>query len=155
MMRVVTVDSIMRTDVVTLSMNDTFGGGLDTIADRRIRSLPVVDDKGIYRGTFDLLNIWEILLPRAALLASQSVPDLSFLSGSRENLVQKLNEAAPRPISEFLDNDKTFILYPDTPVEEAILLLYRRSAPLPVVDRKSRKLLGVVTAWEILQLLRR
>ncbi len=144
----------MRTDIVTLSMNDTFGGGLKTMAEQRIRSLPVVDDKGIYRGTFDLFDIWEILLPRAALLEENSVPDLSFLSGSRELLVEKLNEAGPRPISEFLDDDKTSIIHPDAPVEEAILLLYRRSTPLPVVDRKNRKLRGVITAWEILQLLR-
>ena len=41
-------------------------------------------------------------------------------------------------------------LKPDTPLAEVLLLLYRSSNTLPVVERPSGKLLGIVTSQGIL-----
>lgn len=149
-----TVDHLMNPDPVTTSLDQTFAGALQTLLERRIRSLPVIDSAGAYRGMFDLYDIWELLLPRAATLESKPVADLSFMAGSADELRRKLREAGPRPIAEFLNDEESPSIHPDTPVEEAILLLFRRNAVLPVIERKSRRLLGIVTPWEILNSLR-
>ncbi|MBI3777529.1 MAG: CBS domain-containing protein [Gammaproteobacteria bacterium] len=149
-----TVESVMNKDPVTVSSTDTFGHAFQLLVERRVRSLPVVDDGRIYRGMFDLYDIWKLLLPRAALLDGDSLRDLSFIPGSREQLRDKLREAAQRPITDFLDADQAPAIYPKTTVIEAILLLHRYGGNLPVIDPKTRQLAGLVSAWEILELLR-
>ncbi len=140
----------MNRQAATLPLSETFGGAFRILTERRIRSLPVVDGEGVYRGMFDLYDIWRVLLPKAATLGGDALRDLAFLPASPEQLREKLQEASNRPVSEFLDDEKTPSVPPEAPVKEAILLLYRHGGNLPVVDRQSRKLVGIVSAWEIL-----
>jgi CBS domain-containing protein len=149
-----TVQEVMNTDPITTSLNSNFGEAFRTLMDRSVSSLPVVDADGVYRGMFDLHDIWQLLLPKAALLAMDSLPDLSFMADSQKEMQQKLNQAASRPVSQFLNGVESPVVHPHTPVKEAILLLHRHGGILPVVDRKSRRLLGVVAAWDILEKLR-
>ncbi|MBI4906186.1 MAG: CBS domain-containing protein [Acidobacteria bacterium] len=148
-----TVDSIMNRNPKTVPMTETFGGAFAILMDLRIDSLPVVDTNGIYRGMFDLEDIWELLLPRAAMLGLKSLTDLAFVSDAKEAMHQKLQDAGARPVSEFLDAQVQPV-HADTPVKEAILLFYKHQGDLPVVDRASKRLLGTVSPWEILQALR-
>ena len=148
------VQDLMNRNVVTLSPNDTFSHAFALLNERQLRSIPVADDRGVYRGMFDLYDIWKVLLPKAATLRAVAVTDLSFLSGTPEGLREKLQAAAGRPVTEFLDDEKSPSIHPEAPLSEAILLLYRSGSTLPVVDRQSRKLLGVVSAWEVLRTLR-
>lgn len=144
------VQDLMNKNVVSLSMNDTFGSAYRLLTERRIRSLPVVDEQGVYKGMFDLYDVWRVLLPKAATLDADSVRDLAFMTGSEDQLREKLRLAADRPIRQFLDDERAPSIPGDAPVKEAILLLHRHGGNLPVVDRQSRKLLGIVSAWEIL-----
>ena len=41
-------------------------------------------------------------------------------------------------------------LHPDTPIINAVLLLYRTRTYLPVVDEGTGRLLGVVSTWDVL-----
>lgn len=145
-----TTKTIMNATPVTLSMHDTFGRAFHRLMELRVRGLPVIDPDGHYRGMFDLYDIWEILLPKAALLNHKSVEDLGFLSGNADALQEKLADAWDRPISDFLDDDHSPSICPDSPVVEAVLQLYKHGGNLPVVDSKSRKLLGIMSPWEIL-----
>jgi CBS domain-containing protein len=149
-----TVQEVMNTNPITASMTSNFGEAFRTLMDREVSSLPVVDADGVYRGMFDLHDIWALLLPKAALLAMDSLPDLSFMADSQKEMQQKLSQAANRPVSQFLDGVESPVVHPHTPVKEAILLLHRHGGILPVVDRKTRRLLGVVSAWDILEKLR-
>ncbi|MDX1981510.1 MAG: CBS domain-containing protein [Bryobacteraceae bacterium] len=145
-----TVSSLMNTNPITVTLEDTFGGALDILLKHRVRSLPVLDSNGIYRGMFDLYDLWELLLPRAALLEGKRIADLAYMPGSEEMLREKLGNAQARSIVEFLDDQESPAIYSDTTVIEAILLLHRRGGNLPVVERQTRKLVGIVTPWEIL-----
>jgi CBS domain-containing protein len=149
-----TAQMIMNTDMVTLSQGDTFGKAFEMMVDRHISSLPVVDAQGLYKGMVDLYDVWQVLLPKAATLDSEFMQDLSFISGSKDKLKEKLEEAAARPVSEFLDGKEITPIHPDTPVQEAIMLLFRRGGCIPVIDKQSHKLLGIVAPWEILDPLR-
>ncbi len=147
------VSTIMNPNPVTLPLSETFGGALRLMRDRRIRVLPVVDTNGVYKGTFDFADVWKTLLPKAVLLGMDSLQDLSFVSDAKEILHEKLAEAEGRPIGEFLDFPVEPI-HPDTPVKEAMLLFYQHDGDIPVVERKTNRLLGIVTPWEILDALR-
>lgn len=146
------VQDVMNKEVVCLSADETFGTAFQTMTARRFRSLPVVDSSGAYLGTFDLYDVWEVLLPRAATMNADSLalPDLAFMPASPEQLREKLAEAGNRSVREFLANRTAPTISPDASVKEAMLLLYRHNGTLPVVDPKSRKLAGVVSAWELL-----
>lgn len=148
-----TVGSIMNREPATVPLSENFENAFCMLRDRRIESLPVVDSEGIYKGMFDLTDVWELLLPRAILLRMQSLTDLSFVSDAREALQEKLKEAGPNRIVDYLDANVEAV-YPETPVKEAIFLLMEHPGNLPVVDRGSRRLLGIVSPWEILEALR-
>lgn len=149
-----TAQMIMKTDIVTLATSDTFGRAFQLMVDRRIRSLPLVDAQGVYKGTVDLYDIWQVLLPRAATLESEFMQDLAFISGSKEKLKEKLDEAAALPVTEFLHGKEVEPIHPETPAQEAIMLLFKHNGNIPVVDRHTHKLLGIVSPWEILDPLR-
>ncbi len=87
------------------------------------------------------------------MLGMKSLTDLAFVSDAKDVMHEKLLEAGPRPVSQFLDAQVQPI-HPDTPVKEAILLFYKHQGDLPVIDRATRRLAGTVSPWEILQALR-
>ena len=149
-----TVSTLMNAAPATIGPEATFGDALHVLIEQRIRSLPVVDSAGTYRGMFDLYDVWKQLLPSAVLVQERFLEDLSFFSGTQQELEDKLTSASPKPITGFLDDTQSPAIHAETPVEEAILLLFRHERALPVVDKKTHRFLGIVTAWEILDTLR-
>ena len=147
------VSSIMNPNPVTLPVTETFGAALRLMHERRIRVLPVVDDKGVYKGTFDFHDVWKTVLPKAVLLGISSLTDLSFVSDAKDILREKLAEASSRPVGEFLDVPIPPV-HPEMPVKEVVLLFYHHDGDIPVVDRKTQRLVGIVSPWEILDALR-
>lgn len=147
------VSTIMNPNPVTLSVTETFGAALRLMSERRIRVLPVIDEHGVYKGTFDFHDVWRTVLPKAVLLGISSLTDLSFVSDAKEILSEKLAEASTRPIGEFLDVPIQPV-HPEMPVKEAMLLFYQHDGDIPVVDRKTKRLVGLVSPWEILDALR-
>jgi CBS domain-containing protein len=149
-----TAQTMMKTDIVTLVPGDTFGKAFNIMVDRRIRSLPVVDAQGVYKGMVDLFDVYQVLLPKAATLDSEFMQDLAFISGSKEKLKEKLEEAASRPVSEFLAGKEVEPIHPETAAQEALMLLFKHNGNIPVVDKNSHKLVGILSPWEILDPLR-
>jgi CBS domain-containing protein len=147
------VEELMNRDPLTIGADVSFSSAYQQLLDLRVRSLPVVDDAGIYKGMFDVYDIWGVLLPKAARLEGRSLRDLAFVSSSEGQLREKLREAGSHRVSEFVDRDLPAI-YPDTPLQEAIRLLYEHDGNLAVVNRKTGELLGLLSAWEILARLR-
>jgi CBS domain-containing protein len=148
-----TVSTIMNPKPVTVPVTETFGGALNLMLERKVRVLPVVDENGVYRGIFDLHDVWKTLLPKATMLGMSSLTDLSFVSDAQDILREKLAEAGARPVGEFLDMPVAPI-HPDTPVKEAMLLFYQHDGDIPVVEKKTKRLVGIVSPWEILNALR-
>lgn len=148
-----TVAEVMNREPATLQAQQTFAEGFAMLRERRIRSLPVLDEQGRYLGLFEVRDVWEVLLPRAAMLGDRSLQGLSFVGGSSAEMQARLTAAAGRPVSDFVGNEELTAVPPGTSVKEAVLLLYRHGGILPVVDA-SRRLLGIVSTWEILAAIR-
>jgi CBS domain-containing protein len=144
-----TVFDVMNRTPAILQATQTVAEGLALMRERRIRSLPIVDTEGRYLGLFELRDVWSFLLPRAATLGSRSLPGLAFVGASPEELRARLAAARNRPVADFAGNEEFPPVPPQTSVTEAMRLLYHHGGILPVVD-PSRRLLGIVSTWEIL-----
>lgn len=147
------VGEIMNRAPVSVCTGQTFGDAFQVLMKTRHTVLPVVDADGVYRGIFDLKDIWGVLLPKAAQLNRKSLEDLSFVSSSLEKMKDQIAESAALPIGRFVNAEDAPPLYPDSPVIQAILLLDEHGEMIAVVDRQTRKLAGVVSAWQVLDAL--
>jgi CBS domain-containing protein len=148
------VAEIMNRTPVSVRSDSTFGSAFQTLLESRVTTIPVVDAEGVYQGIFDLKDIWHILLPKAAQLNRKSLEDLSFVSSSIGKMKDQIEEAASLPIAQFLTSADLPALHPESPLIQAVLLLDEYGETLAVVDRQTRKLVGTIAAWQLLDALR-
>jgi len=127
----------------------------DTVADatrrmlaHRVSDLPVIDGAGKLVGMFKLERLLAALLPAAALVG-YGMPDLSFISDDLDNLRDKMRAVDARRVREFAVAVEN-VVHPDTAPLEMVLQLYRGANTLPVIERESGRLVGVVTARDVL-----
>ena len=116
-----------------------------------LSDLPVVDANGTFIGMFKLERLLAALLPAAALVG-YGMPDLSFLSDDLEALREKMHSIDARPVGDFAVMPES-VVHPDTPPLEIVLQLYRGANNLPVVEREGGRLVGVVSARDVLAVL--
>ena len=132
------------------SLKDT-----DTVVDatrrmlgERISDLPVVDASGKLVGLFRLDRLYAALLPKAALLGGGLV-DLAFVSDTLVQLRQRMHEIDGHPVSEFTVKPD-HVVHPDTPPLQVVLLLHQGANNIPVVAPDTGKLVGMVSARDVL-----
>lgn len=149
------VREIMNPAPIVVRMDQKFAEGFQIMLESRHSMLPVVDADGTYRGIFDVRDVWTLLLPKAArVLDRKSIDDLSFAFSSLERLREQIADVADEPISDFVSKEDPPPVYTDTPVLQAILLLYQHGQAIPVIERSSGKLAGVLATWQVLEVLR-
>lgn len=142
------VRSIMTTDLVTLHADDTVGTAVDILLSKRYVLLPVIDGDRRYLGEFDVWDTLRLLLPRAATL-DDLVPDLSFIADDLLALQAKFAESRDALVGPLARSNLPH-LDPEMSVVEALLLFYRNRSALPVVDKGSGRLMGVLSYWDAL-----
>ncbi|MBY0429701.1 MAG: CBS domain-containing protein [Rhodospirillales bacterium] len=145
-----TCRSIMISSPAVLHCADTVGKAASILLDTALPGLPVVDDDGILLGVLTRHRLLGLVLPRVATL-DIGIEDLSFLRETLDDLSGRWQEVAGEPIRLHLDLPP--VATPDTSLSEALLLLYRGEAMLPVVENKGGKLAGIVSARHLLSLL--
>ncbi len=146
-------DSIMTPDPLTLSPDEKVIDALRKMYQAHIRSMPVVDAEGSFVGLFSIYRLTEVLLPRAAMAKKGSLDDLSFIHTSTEKIDNKLQELADKPVSDLLEKKKRLsFCSPKTSLLEMLLLLHEghTSLPVVVVKGKNRRLIGIVSYWDVL-----
>jgi len=117
----------------------------------RVSDLPVVDANGKFIGMFKLDRLLAALLPAAALVG-YGMPDLSFVSDDLAALCEKMRALDDRPVADFAVMPDQ-VVHPDDPPLEMVLQLYRGANNLPVVSREDGRLVGVVSARDVLNVL--
>jgi CBS domain-containing protein len=127
----------------------------DTVADatrrmllHRVSDLPVVDAAGALVGVFKLDRLLAGLLPAAALVG-YGMQDLAFVSDDLETLRDKMRAVDARPVRDFAVAPE-HVVHPDTAPVAIVLQLYRGANSIPVVERESGRLVGVVSARDVL-----
>jgi CBS-domain-containing membrane protein len=141
-----TCAAIMTKDPLTARESDTVGEAAAKLISHRYVNLPVVDGNGRFIGMFGIYDLLSLLVPRMAL-AGGLLPNLRFLSDDPAELRAKYREVRTQLVGEVADREAV-TLYPDTPEIEALRLFCHDHTTLAVVERDTRKLLGIVSYWD-------
>jgi CBS domain-containing protein len=121
---------------------------------RQIRNLPVVDDDDQFVGLFGIRPLVKILLPEAGKIR-MGLKDLSFMPDDVDELYERLDKIAQKPVSQFLEKKKKLnFCKPSTSFPEVLEMLDQSadsSLPVIVVKGKRKKLVGMVSSWDVLE----
>lgn len=127
-----------------------------SMCELKVHNLPVVDADGSFIGLFSLRRIAHELLPVAARVESYNQLlnfDLAFVTNESDDYLDRLQKVCEQPVSTLLEKKKKLrFCSPDTPIPRLLQLLTENPASLPVVvlDGDQRKLVGMVSAWDVL-----
>ncbi len=151
-----TTERIMTSRVITLRPSDTVAHALSLMHTHHVRNLPVIDDKGAFIGLFGVRRLGRLLLPRAASdLSRYSVADLSFMPDEVPQMTQRWQQVAQEPVARFLEKEKKLLFCTrDTSFPQLLELLEQSkdsSLPVIVLEGGTRKLVGMVSAWDVLE----
>jgi len=140
---------IMTKNPVTVDEGATVGDAAKLLVARHHLNLPVVNAAGRFVGMFGTENLLCQLVPRVAL-AGGLVSNLRFMTDDPDDLRKRYREIASRPVGEMADRDAVTV-HPDTPEIEALRLFCKNRETIAVVDRETRKLLGVISPSDALR----
>ena len=146
-----TVQTFMTSPPLSLRPDDSVGAASLQLIENRFVNLPVADRDGIYLGLFGAFDLLALVLPKAALEKSAGL-DLGILKDDVSAVQDQLEEARSFRIGDHL-NKTAPVLHPESGTLEAVLELYRARNTLAVVEKKSRKLVGMVSYWDALRAL--
>ncbi|HEX3429295.1 MAG TPA: CBS domain-containing protein [Rhizomicrobium sp.] len=138
--------AVMSKSPITVREQESVSDAVLKLVSNHFTNLPVLDSQERYIGTFGIYDLLSLLVPRVAL-AGDLMSNLRFIADDPEELRRKYQDVRNRPVSEFVNRNAP-TLDPDSPQVEAIRLFCRNHISLPVVDRKSGRLLGIVSCWD-------
>jgi CBS domain-containing protein len=144
-----TARTLMNPDPMTLRPSDTVAVAAARILEHHLRHLPVVDAQGRYLGTFSIYSLLKLTLPQA-VLDKHGLDNVSFVTEHVSDLARRLGGRRDEPVQNWLNIHE--VAHPNTPAMEIMLLmLHGRTTSVPVVDKESGKLEGIVSFWDVLE----
>jgi CBS domain-containing protein len=143
--------AIMTKTPLTIPEDETVAGAAAKLIGHHYTSLPVVDASGRYVGMFGIYDLLGLLVPRVAL-AGNLMSNLRFLSDDPGELRRRYEEVKSRLVSEAADRNSAR-LDSDAPEIEAIRLCCRSHTPIPVVEKGTDKVIGIISCWDALRAL--
>lgn len=120
------------------------------MAEKDVRSLPVVNENGAVIGLFDIRDLMIDILP---ISASFKIPELRVknidahldqIQGSTPWVQKRLKNTYLKKVEDVM-NTHFHSCHPETPLREAIRLMTKFGSPLPIVDPETHKMRGVIT----------
>ena len=144
-----TAKLFMNPSPVVLRTNDTIEHGARQVMAKQRRSLPVVDDEGRFKGMLTVNCLLYLCLPQSAT-ADGGLTSVSFVQTSLDELRERLKEKMDKPVTICLKKKEDVIaVHPDTPILETLLALYKAKANLPVVEKGSGRLVGMISYYNV------
>lgn len=144
-----TAKTLMNPHPMTLSASDTVAIAADRILKHHLRHLPVVDEQGHYLGTFSVYSLLKATLPQA-VLDQHGLDNVSFVTEHISDLAHRLGGRRNEPVKNWLNIHE--VAHPDTPAMEVMLLmLHGRTTSVPVVNKETSRLEGIVSFWDVLE----
>lgn len=145
----------MDTDCPALRSGMTLAACVRTLLEQRVLAMPVVDDTGVYIGHFRKNLLISALLPQVAVHDQRferitRMIDTGLLDDTMADVCERFALIANDLVDQHLDKEAP-TLRPDQPLVIAMFYLYLGRNFLPVVDPKSGLLVGLVSAWHVLE----
>jgi len=138
---------IMDPNPARINPTDTIGIAARKILRRRYRSLPVVDDENRFLGVVTVNCMLRLVLPRAATIKS-GVDDISYADATLDDLRARLMKHIDEPVSICI-RDKVPTVDPETSLLQTLRTLYMEKSNLPVVNKKTGKLEGMISYFDV------
>ena len=142
-----TASLIMDPTPTVLHPSDTVRTATHYIMHHRYRNLPVVDDNGCYLGVFGVHCLMRLMLPPAVVM-KEGLTTIPFIRETLPDLHRRLIEVEDSPISQCI-NEVVTLVQPDTPLLETLLVLYKTRTSVPVVEKLSGRLVGMISYWDV------
>lgn len=143
-----TIENAIITDVIAARPDDTVKTALILMEKHNIRSVPVIDETGDYRGMFNIRQLLKKLLPHIAT-TENNLPTLDFIQNASPQIAGRLHELEPCKVSDVMDTDIPSITAA-IPHTEAMMRLVRHGSPIPVVHKGSSRFHGLLTEQSML-----
>lgn len=141
-----TCQCIISPPPTILDVGDTVAKAAEVLLSQHFTTLPVVDGQGRFVGVFGARELIGLMLPRAVRLGS-NLGELGFVSDGVADLKARIEAQSAETVSKHMAAHQT--VRPETSLVEALLMLHRGDAFLPVVE-DTGKLVGIVTAVDAL-----
>ncbi len=145
-----TARTLMRSNPVMLRTTDTVAAAAQIILQHHLRHLPVIDEQGRYAGTFGIYSVLQLAMPKAVLISAK-MDNVDFMHETDRHLAQRLRERGQEPVSQWLSRDP--VAYPDTSAMQVMQMILHGHTSIPVVDRGSQHLEGMISSWDVLRVL--
>ncbi|NJR51418.1 MAG: CBS domain-containing protein [Leptolyngbyaceae cyanobacterium CSU_1_3] len=145
-----TVADVMTRDPVTARSETPLKEVIQTLAERRISGLPVVDDDGKLVGIISETDLmWQEsgVTPPAYIMILDSVIYLE----NPTRYEKDLHKALGQTVGEVMNHDPVVTIALDKPLSEAAKLMHDRKVHrLPVLDRGGQ-VVGILTRGDIIR----
>lgn len=138
---------VMDPNPTTLKPTDTVERAAKYIMQNRYRNLPVVDDDFCYMGMFGVNCLLKHVIPKAVFI-DKGLDNVSFIHETLEELYHRFSNVKDLPISICINTELKSVS-PDTPLTDTLLQLYQTKSSIPVVEKDTCKLLGMISYWDI------
>lgn len=145
----------MATSYPVLSAGMTLTECVRTLLQNRVLAMPVIDDTGKYLGQFRKNLLVSAVLPQVAVHDQRferiaRMIDAGLLQDTMADVRVRFAAIANDPVSRHLDTEAP-VLRPEQPLVTAMFYLFHGRNFLPVVEPGSGLLVGVVSAWDVLE----
>ena len=141
--------SIMRSPPHRIYENSTVQEAIDVLLENHMYSLPVVDRDEILVGIITVKQIIGLALP-VSLSMKKGLQTAGFLPADTNALTERLKDSRQALVKQFMTTDIKYI-YPDSPLTDALLLLYHSRIRIPVVERETKRLVGGISYTTLLR----
>lgn len=145
-----TVADVMTRDPITVRPKTPLKEVIQTLAERRISGLPVVDESGELVGVISETDLmWQETgaTPPAYIMLLDSVIYLE----NPTRYEKDLHKALGQTVGEVMNHDSVITIAPDKSLAEAARLMHDRSVHrLPVLD-SAGQVIGILTRGDIIR----
>ncbi|MEJ2456013.1 MAG: CBS domain-containing protein [Candidatus Thiodiazotropha sp.] len=139
---------IMDSNPIRIHPQDTIGVAARKIMRRRYRNLPVVDDQRNFLGVVNVNDLLQLILPQQVTSQNISAAVERYQDLTIEDLRENLDQLLENPIAPLIEKDVVTVA-PETSLIETLLTMYHHEQNLPVVDRETGRLEGMISYYDI------
>jgi len=143
--------AIMHSPPTRLYLHSTVHEAIELLIEHHMYNVPVVDRDDRFVGEISVRRLMGLLLP-ASLSMELGLKNTSFMRESLTDIKQRLTAVSGKTIAPYIATDIT-VVYPDSPLIDALMLLYHKYIRIPVVSRDSGRLVGGISLITLLRAL--
>lgn len=133
----------------TLYENAPLHKAVSIITSKHLAALPVINEQGVFVGIIGVNSLLEMLLPQAVRTSRVANNEEPLSDNNIVELRRKLSLMSNSTVGSLAKRDVQ-VIYPDSPLMDAVLLLLDRGEEVAMVDRETRKFICMVSALDLL-----